>query len=268
MPLIPLLAQAPAPPSGDDMTALVEEFITAQALGPAGDIGAWIIASQVILILACWLASKVIAREADTLGNAVKTWAFYFFSMACVSILLFAGVALAVARGSTGLMLAALAVSLLLFTVVLIQTPMRVYKVRLARALGFIGLCIVFVIVGQVAAATFIEPPQPRPEQTAIVTKIKALPPEQQERFALKYQDRLFSQKGAVPNSKDATAADKSKTLEERRAALQEIHAELETRRRQLSSGGQAALDAYNRDEARYRELLTALEAEEEAAGK
>jgi hypothetical protein len=75
-----------------------------------------------------------------------------------------------------------------------------------------------------------------------------------------KFTDRITGRQRSKPD--ELLAADRSKPIPERHLAIQRIYADLEARRATLKSDDKIALTAYARDETRYQELLTALQAD------
>ena len=237
--LLPL-AQAAAPEAGGTLGSI--------ETGDLVKLGILFVLSQLIAIVAYWIASKLVAADTSRFGNALKTWISYLLG---VLILAFAGgVGIAITSGNTPIALAVGGLCFLLFIAMLFQVPMKIYDIGFGAAFGFLVISFILTAAGQLGLNQVAETTGLAPSHLKFSTG-------QGKRL-----EALLEKYVAMPggsSADEAIASDAGKPLEERHAALQQIHRRLQQKHASLREGDQAALDAYNRDLARYEQLVEQL---------
>ncbi|MDB6152746.1 MAG: hypothetical protein JWL90_1199 [Chthoniobacteraceae bacterium] len=253
------LAQAlPVPPS--DLDAMTGEFSRLQSQF-LNNMLPWVLASQLIVILAYWIASRICNPEQGRLTNAIKLWILTWLTW--VAIVIAGAVVLYISATQTpspAMTFASVCVAILLFFTVLFGLPMKVYKISFPTSIGFVVITLILNAAGTLAASRVIPPPIDPQEVRQLTEQYNHLPLVDRKKFT----DRITGWKKSSPD--EVVAADRSKSIPERHAAVQRIYGELEERRIALKSGDDAALATYSRDEARYQQLLTTLQADAAAA--
>lgn len=248
---------AQAGPSSVDIAALVEEFQRAQEQMFSLDTLKWVALLNLISIVAWWLSSIVVAREKGHFVNALKLWGVYTLGGILLFVLMIFAYMAAAASGSSVAVFGVAIGTILALVAVLLGAPMLVYDIGFFRSAGFVFIASAGVLAGELIAGLFLPPPPGAAERAGVIKKVTALPPNEQRRFLEALSQSAA--KGSLPLPPEVIVADRSKTIEERQAALRTIHANLEKRRVELKWGDQAALDAYNRENARYQELAKEL---------
>jgi hypothetical protein len=227
-----------------DATAWARAFFQAQGETSWLETIGWFAALQLFKIVYCWIASKIVAHEAkSSFINAVKLWGFCLLVVAVLSLPLI----VLLQFPSAGVI--AFVLLLLLIFAVIIGLPMKIYNIGILRSLGFLLITTVLSAGTELAVVQFLP-------HSALAQRF-ALRYEKRKQGLDKIVQRTFDPRRVRASSADhVIAADPKKPIIERQAALQRIHRDLETRRANLKAGDQAALDAYNRDDAHYRQLL------------
>jgi hypothetical protein len=223
----------------------------AQAAAPSAPPSFWwqaaglFVAMQVLSILFYWIASKVIAAEEATFLQALKTWGYYLGAF--LGVCLLGGAAyFFLSKHPAGPMITVVGVLILLIAV-LFQVPMKVYQLSFGKALGFAVISIILHSAAQTfTLKTF------GARGTALGATIDS--------DALRGQISALLRQNALgrgrPGFDESIVADKRRSLPERHAALQQIHGQLQVRHARLKKGDAAAIAAYQRDQARYDELV------------
>ncbi|MCE9612087.1 MAG: hypothetical protein K8R23_17960 [Chthoniobacter sp.] len=221
---------------------------------------AMFIATQLLNILWCWIASKIAVRgEHATLGNACKVWlvslllplaigaGLFFFGPMVIGSL--DGISPASALALFGCFFF---LCLLLFLFI----PMQVYEIGFLNALGFVVLTVIFTAVGNSAAQVVVG------NLFHMKGRIEALKNSTGKTDAERqaFTDRLFGKD--APDEIDRMLDDaaqpigRAKTLTEREATIQSIQQKLEARHRALPPGNPQALTTFQVQFDRYMHLL------------
>ncbi|HEX8310860.1 MAG TPA: hypothetical protein VF614_06055 [Chthoniobacteraceae bacterium] len=207
-------------------------------------------AMQVLSVLFNWIASKVIATEESTFLQALKTWGYYLGAFLAVCLIGGAGFFF-LSNHPAGLVITVVSVVILLIAV-LFQVPMKVYELSFAKALGFVAITLIL----NGAAQTFISKSfagRGSPIGAALD------PAAQREQISALF--RQISSGRGRPGFDESIVGDPSRSLPERHAALQQIHRELQARHARLKRDDQKGIEAYQRDQARYDELVAEITA-------
>ncbi|MES2570544.1 MAG: hypothetical protein V4710_10885 [Verrucomicrobiota bacterium] len=245
-----------------DIDALADQFARLQSQF-LNNMLPWVLASQLIAILAYWIASNIVAREEGKFMNAIKLWILYWLASLGIVVLVSGVLMFASANNpSPALTFATLCVSVLLVLVVIFGLPMKVYNMSFPASIGFLILTFILSVAANLGAGQFLASPIDPEEFTQWATEVSRISPVDRKKLT----DRIAGRRAAANDSDEVIAADRSKSIEERHAAVQRIYAALETRRQSLNAEDKAALDAYTRDEARYQQLLSTLQKDAAAA--
>ena len=225
----------------------------------------WLVTSAVIQFLAVYLTSKILTHETSRLANAVKVLARLWVGALCVALLAGAGIWIGAAKESTGLTTASVLLLPLLLFAVLLAAPKSVHKISWTRSLFFFLASALLFAAGDLAARSYlgnsVDGVLKSAQAKDLLRKLAASAPGPLKEAL---GDLAPSQAPEAPNasSDDALAADRFAPLAQRHAAIQRIYAALEARRVALNLNDANALQAYSRDEARYKELLQQLQAD------
>ena len=225
----------------------------------------WLATSAVIQFFAVYLTSKILTHETSRLANAVKVLARFWVGALCVALLAGAGIWIGAAKESQGLMTAsALLLPLLLFAV-LLAAPKSVHKISWTRSLFFFLASALLFAAGDLAARSSLGNSVNGVLQSAqakdLLRKLAASAPGPLKE-ALGDLENPKSTQTPQASPDDALVADRFAPLAQRHAAIQRIYAALEARRVALNVNDAHALQAYSREEARYKELLQQLQAD------
>ncbi len=219
----------------------------------------WLATSAGIQFFAVYLTSKILAHETSRLANAIKVLARFWVGALCVALLVGAGIWIGAAKESPGLTTTSVLLLPLLLFAVLLAAPKSIYKISWTRSLLFLLASALFFTAGDLAARSFlgnsVDGVLKSAQAKDLLRKLAASAP-----GGLKAA--LVALDGSQAESDDALAADRSAPLPQRLAAIQRIYAALEARRVALNVEDKNALQAYSRDEARYKELLQQLQAD------
>jgi hypothetical protein len=223
---------------------------------------AFLLLAQVIAIIAYWIASKAVAGENGTFGNALKLWLLYLIVPAGIALVAGFCVAMLSPHGAQVSPLLFIGVGVLILALILLL-PMKVYKVGFWAAFGFLILAVIVSFILNFGASLALLGSQSRIKE--IATKFSTLPQaEQQKFFTALFQQYGLKTGDVLPGEMEA--ADRSKTPQERLAALKTMYAELEKRRVGIDPNDKAAVKAYDAQRARYDELLKKLQADAAAS--
>jgi hypothetical protein len=216
--------------------------------------------TQIVLsILGIWICSNVVARETGSILNALKLWLVYTVGLVLTSLLIGIGIAVTGMAQSAGGSSVVVLIFFLLTVLIGVGGPIVVYSIGFLRAVGFVVMVLVVSLAGQLLINSLQLQPKGFIELAEFMSRVERRTPEERKAFVEALQK---STPGSASPGPAAVAADRSKTIEERHAALQFLYSDLEKRRKELQLGDSAALDAYNRDNARYQELLKQLQTE------
>ncbi len=223
----------------------------------------WVVVTQALAVACYWLASKFVADyEVSRLGQAIKVWFFLFLSSLVTegivgAVAIYAGQSQALVAVVAGI---ALIVSLILLFVI----PMHVYAIGFLRAIGFWVLTILSGLAGGtaiavVAALGFVG---------LMHGDLKGLAEQLKSGKALAISPGKATPPPAAPKllPGEALAADRTKSIAERTAGINQMYAELTAHFKVMSKDDPAQVDAYNAENARYQEKLAQLNADSAAA--
>lgn len=263
--LLPALQTAVATPATlPSADAIAADFARIQAGIRPGIVLLWVAVSQVLAILAYWISSNLVAREEGRFLNALKLWGIYIAAFIGVGILFAIGMGFGAKQPS--MIFASVVVGIMLVIVAILGCPMKVYKLGVGGALGFVLIVWVLNIAGQVAVARFLPQPLDFLAWAEFSRNLAALPTVEQTKLIERITHQAKTPASAAAVSDETIAADQSKSIEDRHAAVQRIYRDLEVRRAGLKPGDADALAAYTRDETRYQDLLRQLQADASAA--
>ncbi|HEX5175979.1 MAG TPA: hypothetical protein VFV83_03065, partial [Chthoniobacteraceae bacterium] len=204
--------------------------------------------------------------ERPSLSNAVRLWALFLIGGLSIGFLGGLASALGIALNAPLLVGVAFGATALLLLILGVNLPMRVYGISLLRAIGFVGITFILLIAGQLAFTPLLPMPAMDPQHEAVLRKMAALSDAQREQFFRGIWRRATRGQLDPTASAEAIAADHSKSIADRHAALKAMFDDLEKRRAALTWGDAAALADYNRRNARYQQLLAQLQTEAVAA--
>jgi hypothetical protein len=259
-----LVAQMGAAATGDgvDIERLIDEWVRMQSGPMHGNWLLWFVIMQAVAIVTYWIASNVVARERAWFGNAVKLWVLMIIGGLSIGFLGALFATIGIALNAPIVMALALLGSVLLIAIILFTLPMRVYGISFLRALGFVAVTFVLFTGAQLALASLLPVHAMDPQQEALFRKLANLSEREREQFFRGIWQRATRGQLSAATSSEAIAADRSKPIEERHAALKAMFDDLEKRRAALTWGDAGALADYNRRDARYRELLAQVQKE------
>jgi hypothetical protein len=238
----------------------LEQFADLATKNLTQDIGTillWMVIGQIVVIVSYWISSMMVARENSGFINAIKVWALYIVSFIGVGIATAVLMFILIASKNDSIVGFAILGIALLFLIIIFAVPMKVYDIGFFRAFAFLILVWIIGIIGNVALA-FV----PGNPQSALVEQFKNLKPEDRGKLV-----EVLTKRFAVGAAQAATdtlpgeviAGDRTKTLEERQAALKVMYGELDRRRTALKPDDKAGVARYTSDLARYNNLRTQL---------
>jgi hypothetical protein len=223
-----------------------------------------LVVTQVVRILANWVASKVVAKPKEaTFGNAVKFW----LGSLALLIGLTVGIAFLIPIVSSltqsWRQISAFSGVALLAVVILFAIPMKIYEIGFWRALGLIllaGIMEGIVTFGLTfAAQQFIYSEKDLVAFADINrTKLAQLTSKMDQltgKDAAVEIDRLLNEAQAVP----------PRPLAEREATVRTLQRKLDDRRRTLPPGDPEAAATFRRQLGRYMQILNRVKAERAA---
>jgi hypothetical protein len=259
-----LLAQmgAVAPGAAPEIERLIDEWVQVQSRQAQGNWLLWFVMIQLLAIVSYWIAGHVVSRTRPGFSNAVRLWALVLIGGLSVGFLGGLASTIGIALNAPLLVGVAFCATALLLLVLFVTLPMRVYGISLLRAIGFVGITFVLLIAGQLALTPLLPMPAMDPHHEAVLRKMAALSDAQREQFFRGIWHRATRGQLDPTASEEGIAADRSKSIEERRAALKAMFDDLEKRRTALTWGDAGALADYNRRNARYQQLLAQLQKE------
>jgi hypothetical protein len=214
---------------------------------------------QVLAILSYWVVSKIVAQEEGSFVNALKN---YFFVLGmCLLVGVAGGFTVSVASRLNGqhaigtdLISGGLSIFFgLLMIASFFAAPMKVYKITFPKAIAFVVLAIVIQLAGNLALNNTLG--------RDVIGKESPL-----QKALLKIVQSAAGQSsaGAPPVATDADsdekiAADKTKSIVERQAALSDLYGKLESMYQALPPGQTVSRIEYESRKARYERLLADL---------
>ena len=217
--------------------------------------------TQILAILAYWIASNVVSKERAKFLNAINVWLTYLGTAVGIGVVVYGMAYLRVSERQALLVTLGLGLFAL---VVLFAAPMKIYDFTFPRALGFLLVSLILITAGETVAMRFL------PESLPLAQRSKAFielaTHSNASRMLLVNRLMKSSTTRNTFAQSDAIAADRSRPLPERHAALQEMYRELAARRTHLRQNDVAGLAAYQRDQTRYELLLVQLQSDAAAA--
>jgi hypothetical protein len=255
------LAVSAAPSTDDPVTALLMETERQWSFTPGTAIQ-WILIGQVMVILANFLASKLLAvGENGTFLGALRVWMLHWIlvigSMVVAVVVLLAMMTAGIAD-IYGIVLLLLSI---LFLAAVVRIPMDVYEITVPRAIGFILAAAVLTTLGNFGIAHLMGY-QPQ-KSWELLEATTALTPAQRQEFFDRLKVRQRSKVIAAKRMDgEDIASDSSRPLPERALALKQVYRDLETQRLALKPGDPVGKDAYELRKARYEALLHELKLE------
>lgn len=258
-------------PKVSDAASVLSDFEKLRAETHIGLGIAWLLISQAIAIVAYWLSSKIVASEASRFTNAVKLWIFYILAFAGCAALFAFGIAIGGAQQSASMLFATAVVGLLLIPVTIFGLPMKVYDLSLGGSIVFIILTMIISAGANLGVSRLVPAPVDFREHIQLGERLVKLPASERRKLFARFQKRREEAKATTSTaapSDDAIAADRTRTIAERHAAIQRIYRDLEARRAAIKPGDTTALNAYTKDEQRYQQLLQQLQADNAASAR
>jgi len=265
-----LLAQvgAVAPAGSVDIERLIDEWIQVQSRQAQGNWLLWFVVMQLLAIISYWIASNVVTRDRTAFTNATRLWVLMLVGGLSIGFLGGLASAIGIALNAPIIVALALCASAVFVLIILVTLPMRVYGISFIRAVAFVGITFILLVAGQLAFAPLLPLPALDPQHEAVLHKLANLSDAQREQFFRGLWQRTTRGQLNPTASAEAIAADRSKSIEQRHAALKGMFDDLEKRRAALTWGDAGALVDYNRRNARYQELLAELQKDALEAGK
>jgi hypothetical protein len=210
----------------------------------------------VLWIVGAWIGAYFVAAEKPGLVEAIKTGLMW--SLGFPVILLLAGAAFyfAKARGSAIMASLSLVIGGILLLYAALSVPMQVHKIEFRKALAFFVGALLVHVAAQLAICQRLGDPLALTQRFELFRRFYMLPAEDAA--------TLLAEKTSAPAAGSAS----SSSIAERHEDLKKIYANLLLRREALKPGDDAALEAYNRDTARYVEDLTKLQHDSDAQKK
>lgn len=247
--VLSFLAQAAPKPSSQATPQLIALGLLALVL------------SLVIHAVVNWIVSKLLVPQDNEFAKAVKLVLLTLGGSMGVAVV----GAIALAPNIAALNLIAIIGCALLMLYVIFATPMGVYKIGFLRSVGFIILTWIILGIGEFAAMSVL----------AVTLKGTAAGPFLQAMLSRDPIAQMAYLRKAVPSAGPALdrvaakiAADTSKPVKTRQAALQMLRDSLEARRVALNPKDPAAVAAYTRDAKEYSKWYHEVEAQAKAGAK
>lgn len=188
-------------------------------------------------IFANWVASKLLAKPKATVGRAAVTMAadiawLLLFALILTVVIVFLGAA----KADGGLVGIALIGGIVVFIIVTIYIPMRIYDIGILRSIGFILLSgVISGIISNVATTMFAGPAD---------------------------YGKMAEQFVEMAKAKQQSIGAPDPEIAQRQAALQQRYEQLEIRRKYLPPNDHKAFREYERDRAAYEADLEQLRAD------
>ncbi len=261
-------ATAPAAPP-DSADSIVAEFARIQGTIRPGIVLLWLGVTQVLAIVAYWIASNLINREEGRFINAIKLWAFYIAASIVVGVLFGVGMVWGASQASGAFLFATFVVGIMLGIIVVLGCPMKIYKLGVGGGIGFVLIAFVLTIAGQLVAARFLPEPLDMKGWAALGERAARLPTAERNKLAERIhalQKTGDAASAPAKMSDEKIAGDRTKSIDDRHAAVQRIYRALEARRVALKPDDSEAIAQYTRDETQYQDLLRQLQADAQAA--
>jgi len=239
----------------------LEQFAALAGKNVPQDIGIillWVVVIiQFVVLLSYWFASMMVARNNCGFTNAIKIWVLYIISFIALGIGTLVAILILVSMKNESTIVWVVTGVSILWLLIVVGIPMKVYEIGLFRAVAFLILALIIAVIGDVAL-TFV----PGNPQVPFVKNLATLKVEDWRHLWMVSTKRFAV--GAVQAATDTLpgeliAGDRSKSLEERQAALKIMYAELDRRRAAIKAEDKAAVEHYSSDLERYNNLRNQL---------
>lgn len=224
-----------------------------------------------LVMIASWIASKAVSVDRGSLANTLKVIVSYLVCTAIVAVVI--RLALGIVSGHDTLQLiayVAITVAVLVYFWAIFIIPMALFRLQLSGVLGYMTVAGLLIAGGATGlhflfgrpfemrlfdlskgwaahAITWVQPPK----IAALSTTPTPTPIPVDTEYAQVEQ----------------RAGDRSKSIDERHAALLDLFSRLEATRMALHPGDAAAAKLYEQRRQRYEKLLANLQADNAAAG-
>ncbi len=220
-------------------------------------LAAWILLTQVFAILGHWVSSKVVVGdERARFINAVKVWAIYLAVILLLAIVMGVVIGVAIYLENQVAALCMIGGWLLLALGLSLYVPAKIYDIGLFRSLGFILLSAILsgaaTVGAEHAAGLGIA-------RSGVIAKFSR---GQTEDSWSRLQVLLGLKDEIDVQLEKAAAGAKSKTPQQRQAALRDIRKQLEARYKSLAPSDEAAKATYTAQQQRYQQLVDGLKAD------
>jgi hypothetical protein len=248
------LAAAAATPSPEAAAAAVA--------APAGSgfvpVLLWLLLSQVVAIAAYWVSSKAIADDdKSTFLNSLRAWMAYLVVTLFLIILFVVLVFVGSLVGNATIVLALVAVTGLVALALALYVPMKVYKLGMIKALGFV---LAAYILSTAATLALERAAGLKDARSGLFTRISGSGiGARWDKVAAKLsgKDEIDTMLARAEATADA------KSLEARQEDLRAVYAKLEERRAAAGTDVKAQ-EQYKRQLAQFEKQLAALKADAE----
>ncbi len=258
-----LLAMQAAPPIRNRWREFLQHE---EVLELSGSIFGWLIAGQIITVVAYWIASKALAdRERASVWNAVKLWLAYIVFGVVLIIALGIILPVVVAMKESWRPLLVIGGAAALSILIVFLFPMKIYAIGFFRALGLILLSgVINVVAGfglQFAAVKVFGLKDP----IAALQKIGGETPQEQGAFFARVNGHRAPDEIDYLLDEAMRPIGPRPPLAERERAVLTIQQKLQIRRNALSIAPPAAVADFQRQYGRYAQFLNAVNAERRA---
>lgn len=242
------------------LLALAATPATKSTVGPDPRLAVAFVA--LILITLAWqivsyfLASKILAPEKSEFVNALKLWGMMIFAGLGVFIVVGCGVAAESWLDSRLLAIGSVVMGGLMAIYIGFRLPMEIYGMGVLRTFVFHLLSGIIVGLGQFAGAFIITGADKTTPVAVAYRNFTGRQPGDQDELRALVRDTIPATASYLESADAAMAADRTKPVPERKAALRRMARRLEARRVALDVKDKAAVADYKRDAKRYGELF------------
>ncbi len=254
-----LLAQAVerGPQPGEIAGKILKGFVSGESL-PLALLG--IAIAIVIQVLACWISAKVVVGDPKgSLGNAIKMWLLYF--LVGIGFVMLLGIAIptfVVANNDAAAFAVTIGASVLAVALIFLL-PMKVFHIGFGRALLFLVLSLILMLAAQAG----MNRAQQKPAFGRLPEVVATLASSEKRQQLL---DHLAGpvKAGGLDADLDRLARpeERAKGFPERQESLRTVYEELDARQKTLPPGDARALEEYERQRAKYENLVRVLRAD------
>ena len=207
-------------------------------------------------IVSYFLASKILAPEKSEFVNALKLWGKMIFAGLGVFIVVGCGVAAGSWLDSRMFAIGSVVMGVLMLIYVGFRLPMEIYGMGVLRTFVFHLVTGIIVGAGQFAGAIVVASIAKDTPVAAAYRNFTGQQPGEQDELRALLRDTFPATASYLDTADAATAANPSKPVPARKAALRRMARLLEARRVALDPKDKAMVEAYKRDAKRYGELF------------